>query len=229
MKKILAFNGSPRPSGNTAHLLNAFLSGAEENGAVPELYHPHKLNLKECTGCLRCNVLKRCSLQDDDWGVLSTKILESEVLVFGSPIYFHHVPSSLKKLLDRFRSLVHVRISETGLIHTPYHLWNKDIVLILSLGASKTDDAKPVIDLFNYISSIMGPNNKLHVITGSRLAMVNQVKLSEEELKTLYRKMELPESLAGEDFRRNKNLLAQCKELGKRLSRPNINQKLFFK
>jgi len=221
MKKILAFNGSPRPSGNTAHLLNAFLSGAEENGAVPDLYHPHKLNLKECTGCLRCNVLKRCSLRDDDWEELSIKIVESDVLVFGSPIYFHHVPSSLKKLLDRFRSLVHVRITETGLIHTPYHEWNKDIVLILSMGASRTDDAQPVIDLFNYLSSIMGPNNKLHVITGTRLAMVKQVMLNEDELKVLYGKMGLAQSLASDDFKKNMKLLLQCHNLGTKLSKAN--------
>lgn len=218
MKKILAFNGSPRPTGNTTHLLNAFISGASKNGKVPELIHPHKLNLKECTGCLRCNVLKRCSLRDDDWARLSTRILESDVLVFGSPIYFHHVPSSMKKLLDRFRSMVHVRITETGLIHTPYHKWSKDIVLILSLGASQTDDAQPVIDLFNYISAIMGPENRLHVITGTRLAMVNQVKHNEEELKTLYRKMGLSENLAAGDFQKNRKLLVQCHELGKRLS-----------
>lgn len=218
MKKILAFNGSPRPSGNTAHLLKAFLSGAEDNGALPELYHPHKLNLKECTGCLRCNVLKRCSLGDDDWEDISSKIVEADVLVFGSPIYFHHVPSSMKKLLDRFRSLVHVRITETGLIHTPYHEWNKEIVLILSLGASQIDDAQPVIDLFKYISSIMGPGNKLHVITGTRLAMVKQVKLEEDELKALYGKMGLAESLASEDFKKNNNLLLQCHELGMKLS-----------
>ena len=180
MKKILVFNGSPRPSGNTAHLLKAFITGAEEIGAIPELYHPHRLNLKECSGCLRCNVLKRCSLRDDDWEEISTKIVESEVLVFGSPIYFHHVPSSLKKLLDRFRSLVHVRITESGLVHTPYHTWNKDIVLILSLGASRIDDAQPVIDLFSYISKIMGSGNRLHVIEGTRLAMVNQVKHNED-------------------------------------------------
>lgn len=221
MKKILAFNGSPRVSGNTSHLLKAFLSGAEENGTVPELYYPHKLNLKECTGCLRCNVLKRCSLGDDDWEALSAKIVESDVLVFGSPIYFHHVPSSTKKLLDRFRSLVHVRITETGLLHTPYHQWNKDIVLILSLGASQIDDALPVIDLFKYISSIMGPNNKLHVITGNRLAMVKQVMLNEDELKVLYGKMGLAQSLASDDFKKNMKLLLQCFNLGTKLSKAN--------
>ena len=218
MKKILAFNGSPRPSGNTAHLLRAFLSGTEENGVVPELFHPHKLKLMECTGCLRCNVLKRCSLRDDDWGDISARIVEADVLVFGSPIYFHHVPSAMKKLLDRFRSLVHVRVTETGLIHTPYHEWNKDIVLIVSLGASRIDDAQPVIDLFSYISKIMGPGNRLHVLTGTRLAMINQVRHNEEELIALYRKMGLPAKLASDDFIKNSELLVECYELGKRLS-----------
>lgn len=224
MKKVLAFNGSPRPSGNTAHLLKAFLSGVEENSVLPELYHPHKLNLKECTGCLRCNVLKRCSLREDDWEKISSKIVEADVLVFGSPIYFHHVPSSLKKMLDRFRSLVHVRVTEDGLIHTPYHEWNKDIVLILSLGASHIDDAQPVIDLFSYISKIMGPGNKLHVLAGTRLAMVNQVQLEEDELSKLYKKMGLAESLAISDHQLNQKLLLECKELGRRLS--GFNQAL---
>jgi len=220
MKKILVFNGSPRPSGNTTHLLNAFLSGTEENDVLPEIYHPHRLNLKEGTGCLRRNVLKRCSLRDDDWEEISAKIVEADVLVFGSPIYFHHVPSALKKMLDRFRSLVHVRITEKGLIHTPYHKWKKEIVLILSLGASQINDARPVIDLFNYISKIMGADNKLHVITGTRLAMVNQVKLGEDELQKLYKKMELPGSLAEAEFGKNQKLLMECQKLGKRLSLP---------
>jgi multimeric flavodoxin WrbA len=227
MTKILAFNGSPRPSGNTTHLLNAFISGAKENGVAPELFHSHKLDLKECTGCLRCNVLKRCSISGDSWGELSAKIIESDVLVFGSPIYFHHVPSSMKKLLDRFRSLVHVRVTETGLIHTPYHEWKKDFVLILSLGASQTDDAQPVIDLFKYLCSIMGPQNKLHVITGTRLAMVNQVNHNEEELVALYKKMGLPNDLASEDYIINRELLAQCHELGKTLT--FINPKILYK
>ncbi len=224
MKKVLVFNGSPRPSGNTAHMLSAFISGTEENGLHPELYHPHKMNLKECTGCLRCNVLKRCSLRDDDWENISAKIVEADVLVFGSPIYFHHVPSSLKKMLDRFRSLVHVRVTESGLVHTPYHQWNKEIVLILSLGASQMDDAQPVIDLFSYIAKIMGQGNKLHVIAGTRLAMVNQVQFEEEELLKLYKKMDLAESLAISDHKKNQKLLLECQDLGKRLS--GLNQAL---
>jgi multimeric flavodoxin WrbA len=219
MKKIVAINGSPRPAGNTSHLLRAFISGAEENAVVPEVFHSHQLKIEDCTGCLRCNVLKRCAIAGDDWGELSTKILESDVLVFASPIYFHHLPASLKRVLDRFRSFASVQITETGLVHTPYLEWRKDFVLILSLGSPDTADAQPVIDLFSYVCSIMGKQNKLHVITGTRLAMVNHVIKTGDELLDLYRKLKLPEQLAGEDSRKNRELLEQCRELGKTVSK----------
>jgi multimeric flavodoxin WrbA len=218
MKKILAFNGSPRSAGNTTHLLREFIRGTEENSGVPEICHSYRLSLEDCTGCLRCNVLKRCAVAGDDWSRLHNRILESDVLVFATPIYFQHLPASLKRVLDRFRSFAHVQITETGLIHTPYQPWNKDFVLILTMGSPDASDAQPVIDLFRYVSDIMGPENRLHVITGTRLAMVNQVVKTEEELSDLYRKMELPEYLAGEDFRRNRKLLDRCRALGRKLS-----------
>jgi hypothetical protein len=65
----------------------------------------------------------------------------------------------------------------------------------------------------------MGPQNKLHVITGTRLATVNQVIKNEEGLMDLYRKMKLPESLAGKDFRKNREILDQCHDLGRKLSK----------
>lgn len=218
MKRIVAFHGSPRPAGNTGHLLRAFTQGAEESGATIETISTHGLDLKDCAGCLRCNVLKRCSLSGDEWGRLSDAILASDVLVFASPVYFHHLPASMKRVLDRFRSFARVQITESGLEHTPYREWNKEFVLILSQGSSDQQDSRPVIDLFEYIRSIMGPGNRLHVITGTRLAMVNQVVKNEQELKELYGKLKLPDHLAESDFFINRELLKKCRELGKTLS-----------
>ena len=79
-------------------------------------------------------------------------------------------------------------------------------------------DAQPVIDLFKYIYSIMGSGNKLHVITGTRLAMVNHVIKNEEELIQLYRKTNLPEHLAETDSRRNRALMEESTILGRTLS-----------
>lgn len=219
MRKILAFNGSPRPTGNTSYLLEAFLERAGRHTKELEVIHPHEINLEHCHGCLRCNVLRRCSISGDDWESISRKIIDTDVLVFASPIYFHHLPGPLKILLDRFRSFNHVQITESGLQHTPWHEWNKDFVLLLCMGSPDDADADPVIDLFRFITSILGSGNRLHVIKATRLAMAKQVIKNEEELRILYEKLKLPVYLAGQDYENNRKVLADCQRLGTELSK----------
>ncbi len=218
LKKILAFNGSPRRSGNTSLLLDQFTQGTEASGVNTEVINADAINLKNCQGCLRCNILKRCSIREDDWTDISQKILDADVLVFASPIYFHHVTAPLKMIIDRFRSFVHIQITETSLIHTPWIEWNKDFVLILPMGSSDDIDAQPVVDLFNYMCAILGPKNRLHVVKGTRLAVVKQVAKTETDLETLYPKLNLPAGLAKADSIKNQNLMLECFELGKELS-----------
>ena len=50
--KIIAFNGSPRKTCNTATLLNKALEGAVSQGAETELIHLYDLNYKGCISCL---------------------------------------------------------------------------------------------------------------------------------------------------------------------------------
>jgi multimeric flavodoxin WrbA len=218
MKKILAFNGSARKTGNTHFLLKLFLEGVENNGAAAEEVAVHEINLDYCTGCLRCNLIKRCSIRGDEWNDLSTKITESDVLVFASPIYFHHFTAQLKKIIDRFRSFVHAQITETGLKHTPHYEWNKDIVLLLSLGSSSDKDAQPVIKLMKGMVKILGKKNRLHIITATRLGVVKQVTKTKTELAELYPKLGLSDSLVELDFEKNQQTLRECFELGEKLS-----------
>lgn len=214
---IVAFNGSPRRKGNTSLLLHELLRGAHDAGAQTEEIIAENLNLKYCRGCLRCNRLQRCSIQDDDWQVLSQKIIAADVLVFASPVYFHHLTASLKKILDRFRSFIHVQITETGLKHTPWHSWQKQFVLVLSLGSSVDDDARPIIDLFMFLTAMLGPANRLTPIVGTRLAVINQVLMTKDQLRALYPKLKLPGALADVDYERNKMLVQRCYHLGREL------------
>ena len=216
-KKLVAFNGSLRKSGNTSILLEHFLKGANTKAIKAEAFNVHELNLEYCRGCLRCNILGYCSIRDDDWATVAEKILDANVLVFATPIYFHHVSASMKKLMDRFRSFVKVQITETGLLHTPHTSWEKDFVLLLTMGSSDTADAAPVIDLFKYMTSILGPENRLHVVTANRLAVVNQLLKTEEELTKIYEKLKLPVHLAKEDVIKNRNLLDAVTDLGRSL------------
>lgn len=218
MKKVLVISGSPRKNGNTASLINQFIEGVKTNTEHVEQINAHTIDLKYCTGCLRCNIIKRCSISNDEWPDLSQKIIEADVLVFGSPVYFHHVSAQMKKIIDRFRSFVHVQITKDGLIHTPHQIWKKDFVLLLPLGSSSDEDAQPIIDLFNYLIQMLGDSNKLHVLTGIRLAVTQHVNKTAKELQALYPKMKLPVELAEIDAETNSKLLQKCFDLGKKLS-----------
>jgi len=218
MKNIFAINGSPRPNGNSKFLLDSFLDGAKQNTTVISSVSSHKLNIANCTGCLRCNLIKRCSIRNDDWKDISEQILDSDVLVFASPVYFHHFPASLKAIIDRFRSFIKVSITEKSIDHQPWTEWNKDFVLLLSMGSSDDIDAKPIIELFEYMIKILGPKNKLHIITATRLGVSQQITFDKEELEKLYSKINLPEQLAAQDAVRNTSILEQCYELGNKLA-----------
>jgi hypothetical protein len=169
MRKKLEFNASPRPHGNTSYLLEQFRNGAAHHSRHLEVIHPHELNLEHCHGCLRCNLLRRCSISGDDWEQIS------------------------------FRSFHHIQITQSGLTYTPWHERNKDFVLLLSMGSSDDSDADPVIDLFRFVTSIPGPGNHLHIIKATRLAVSKQVIKDQDELRALYEKMKLPAHLAAQD------------------------------
>ena len=218
MKKILALNGSPRRNGNTSHMLYHFLTGAQRKTHEIEEVFVHELNLEFCRGCLRCNVLGRCSIHGDAWENLSSKILESDILVFATPVYFHHVTAQLKRVIDRFRSFIHVAITETGLEHTPRHTWRKDFVLLMSMGSSSDTDAQPAVELFEFMTSILGDRNHLHVVAATRLAVNNQVAKSREELLKLYPKLNLSAEMAESDYLRNQQILQKCNDLGRDLT-----------
>jgi len=222
--KVLAFNGSPRRRGNTTLLLSELLRGAREAGAETEDIRADDIKLHACRGCLRCNVLKRCSLKGDDWEYLSDKIVQADALVFASPVYFHHVPAPLKKIIDRFRSFIQVMITEDALRHTPWREWMKQFVLLLCMGSSDEADARPVIELFEYITGILGPDNTLDVLLGKRLAVTRQVIMDTAELQNLYKRYGLPEQLAVQDAVSHELLIKRCYDAGRNLVASNAGK-----
>lgn len=54
MMKVLAINGSPRKTWNTATVLTKALEGAASQGAQTELIHLYDLNYKGCISCFAC-------------------------------------------------------------------------------------------------------------------------------------------------------------------------------
>ena len=214
---VTAFSGSPRKEGNSHLLLEAFLAPFRETGGNPTLIRSEEAEVLDCRGCLRCNLLKRCTLRGDRWGEISRAVLEADVLVFATPIYFHHATASLKRILDRFRSFMQVQITREGLIHTPWEPWSKQFVLLTAMGSPSAEEARPLEELFRFICGSLGPENRLSVLHGTRLAVPGQIAFTPEQLAALYARLSLPEDLAGPDSLKNRRLLEEAEALGRGL------------
>lgn len=103
--KIIAINGSPRRSGNTATLLHKALEGAAAAGAETECIDLYTLNYKGCISCFSCKRKDKehghCAINDDLTPILE-KVREADAVIFGSPIYFMNLTSGLQAFLERF-------------------------------------------------------------------------------------------------------------------------------
>ena len=89
--KILFINGSPNRKGNTAALAEALLKGKEYDTLQLTDYRIGSYGQK---------------FEDDQLGEVIAKMKEAEVIVIGSPLYWHNICGSVRNMLDRFYGLV---------------------------------------------------------------------------------------------------------------------------
>lgn len=85
--KILFVNGSPNKNGNTAALAKVLLHDKDFE----------TLNLTD----YRINTYGQ-ELPGDQFDEVVAKIKAADILVFGSPLYWHNICGSMRTLLDRF-------------------------------------------------------------------------------------------------------------------------------
>jgi multimeric flavodoxin WrbA len=101
MKKILGVSGSPRKDGNTHILVSRIIEGAEAAGYSGEIVLLGDRLIKECDGCHACWKTGECSKRDD-MDELYQKVSHSDVIVFGTPVYWYGPTALMKCFIDRF-------------------------------------------------------------------------------------------------------------------------------
>lgn len=101
-KKIVILNGSPRLSGNTAALIEAFTKGAEEAGHSVLRFDLQGLHIKPCLGCCKGgkDVDSPC-VQKDDMVKIYPHYKEADMVVLASPLYYWTISGQLKCAFDR--------------------------------------------------------------------------------------------------------------------------------
>jgi len=98
--KVLGIFGSPRRGGNTDLLLEEALKGAEQEGALVERLHLTDYHITPCLECHGCDETGQCVIPDDMQKIY-LKLLEADVVILASPIFFYGITGWAKALVDR--------------------------------------------------------------------------------------------------------------------------------
>ena len=101
--KVLGLFGSPRRGGNTEILLEEALKGAEKEGAKTERLYLSDFTITPCKECHGCDRTGKCVILDDMQKIYP-KLLEADVVILASPIFFYGVTAWAKALIDRSQS-----------------------------------------------------------------------------------------------------------------------------
>lgn len=113
MSKIVVLVGSVRKNGNTDLLARAFVDGARKNNDV-EVVSVADYKVNPCIGCNTCFAREnhQC-FQKDDMELIYKKLLNADMIVAASPVYFYGISAQLKAIVDRlhtpFRNEFHVK------------------------------------------------------------------------------------------------------------------------
>lgn len=100
---ILILNGSPRMKGNTRTVLSAMAQQLETQHTVTFV----DVCRKKLNGCVACNGCKKNGghcICPDETDALMQQIIQADVLIIGTPVYWWGMSSQLKTAVDKFYS-----------------------------------------------------------------------------------------------------------------------------
>jgi multimeric flavodoxin WrbA len=102
--RVLGIMGSPRIKGNTDLLLEEALKGAQSRAAEIEKIVVDKLKIAPCKEYLGCFKDGNCVIRDD-MDTIYPKLLEADIVIIASPMFFYGLTSQAKALVDRCQAL----------------------------------------------------------------------------------------------------------------------------
>lgn len=99
---VIAFNGSPKASGNTFHAIEMVTDALEKEGITTEIIHIGNKNIRGCTACGGCikSQNEKCVINDEVNEYIQ-KMKNADGIIIGSPVYYASIAGTMKCFLDR--------------------------------------------------------------------------------------------------------------------------------
>lgn len=103
--KVLALNSSARSGGmsKTELLMTHLVEGMREAGGDVDVVNLREKKIKTCIGCYTCMTKTpgKCVLKDDMTEELFPKWLESDLVIYATPLFHHTVNATMKTFIER--------------------------------------------------------------------------------------------------------------------------------
>lgn len=140
MVKVFIFNGSLNRNSTTDYLIKNFLNKLKQNSDIElSTYYLKNKEISNCIGCSRCFQNKECVLDDKDcFDKVRAEMLDSDIIIIGTPIYANNVTGYCKTFIDRISSWCHI-----------FKLIGKREVIITTTSNSGLDEVN------NYLYKVM--------------------------------------------------------------------------
>ena len=104
MKRVIIISTSLRRGSNSDKLADKFVEGAKATGNDVEIISLTGKNIQFCKGCLACQQLGKCVINDDVNAIMA-KVLEADVVAWATPIYYYEMSGQMKTLIDRMNAM----------------------------------------------------------------------------------------------------------------------------
>ena len=104
MKRVIVISTSLRVGSNSDMLADKFAEGARSAGNEVEKISLTGKNIQFCKGCFACQKLGCCVIKDDV-NDITAKVLEADVVVWATPIYYYEMSGQMKTLIDRMNAM----------------------------------------------------------------------------------------------------------------------------
>jgi multimeric flavodoxin WrbA len=115
-------------------LLDEALKGAKSSAAVVTSIRSCDLNIAGCIECGGCDETGECVV-DDDMQSVYPQLLEADVIILASPIFFYGITAQAKALIDRCQALWCRRYLDKAPAHE--RTFSRGRGYLISVGATK--------------------------------------------------------------------------------------------
>ena len=128
--QIVMLEGSPHRYGSSNSLAAEFVAGARDAGHEVTEFKVAQMVIQPCFGCGHCQMDGPCFYDDDMSMSIRGAILDADMIVFVTPIYYFMMSAQLKTVIDRFYSFsfkLSARHLKSALITAAYDS-NEDVM-----------------------------------------------------------------------------------------------------